>query len=297
MRLIGRLLLFFVMLVMGGLSLTVFGGITPRYVLAPATLILVLGMTLVLGWLSYDAKRLSDEFKKIFTCVKHENSDESRRLLMQLAVYSLISGIILATVQVLVQIWDRDSKLLMLGSSAVSLRLPLTSVLYSVLTAMGFWMSSCRSGAIGQHNSNSNHCPSLGQIGLFSCLLVLTAGVLALLLLGMTLDQKAQENPTFVEMSTIMQTRSIEPMQILHEEIEGLYQGRDMVWRPRITINRPNVTDTDLVGTDQETWFEKSKTISDAILSSTDLPLRWEPVSDVRPAVPYLTRPAVSQSP
>jgi len=300
MRLIGRSLLFFVMLVMGGLSLTAFGGVTPRYVLAPAILILVLGMTLVLGWLSYDAKRLADEFQKIFTTDKHETSDESRKLLMQLAAYSLISGIILATVQVLVQIWDWDSGLLTLGANAVSLRMPLTSVLYSVLTAMGFWMSSCRAAANDQHNSNNNQYPSLVHIGLFSCLLVLTAGVLSLLLLGMTLDQRSHEKVMVGESVYVRPDQPVEPMQLLHEEMEGLYQGKDMVWR---TVNIRKTSEPSSVVsavTDQNILIEKSRIISDAILSSTDLPLRWELGVDVNSAVlsqpgQGLTYPAVNQ--
>lgn len=316
MRLIGRSMLFVAMLVMGGLSLTAFGGVTPRYVLAPATLILVLGMTLVLGWLSYDAKRLAEEFQKIFTSGKHENSDESRKLLMQLAAYSLISGIILATVQVLVQIWDRDSELLVLGTSAVSLRMPLTSVLYSVLTAMGFWMTSCRTSVNDQPNSSNNHYPNLAQVGLFSCLLVLTAGVLALLLLGMSLDQKAQEQPSFTELDSVNEVPSVngvatdkpgQPVgslqvlhEVLHEEVEGLYQGKDMVWRPSNVRNKPDSSDTVSAGTDRNILIEKSKTISDVILSSTDLPLRWEQSGDVNSAVfsqpgQGLTYPAVNQ--
>ncbi|MBN2377487.1 MAG: hypothetical protein JXD22_13885 [Sedimentisphaerales bacterium] len=312
MRLIGRSMLFIALLIMGGLSLTAFGGVTPRYVLAPATLILVLGMTLVLGWLSYDAKRLAEEFKKIFTSGKHENSDESRKLLMQLAAYSLISGIILATVQVLVQIWDRDNELLMLGTSAVSLRMPLTSVLYSVLTAMGFWTTSCRAGVEDQPASNKKHYPNLAQVGLFSCLLVLTAGVLALLLLGMSLDQRAQAQPSFTEvdsvnkaafvneMATVKSGQPIEPLQVLHEEVEGLYQGKDMIWRPKSVRNKSDSSDTVSSGTGQKILIEKSKTLSDVILSSTDLPLRWELGGDVNSAVysppgQGLTYPAVNQ--
>lgn len=173
-----------------GLIIFASGGVRLHYMMAPMTLLMVLGLTAVLGLLTYDSERLGEELKRIFIRSSGGQRRSSRKVLAQLALYGLVSGIVLAIVQILVQM-GVDAK----GTgepimARISLREPFTSLLYGVLTAVGLWVLSAGDGPGVSEEKSRNRQINKRQMTIAFGMLLLTVGVLSSLIMGMSMDDK-----------------------------------------------------------------------------------------------------------
>jgi len=171
---------------LAGLFMAASRGPGLKYLLEPLTLILVLGLTVVLGVLTYDPQRLGAEFGKFFSRKTRTNT-ANKRMLAQLALYALVSGIILAVMHVLLHFkgWDMAQKSAAGASQLASVRMPFLSLLYGVLTALGLWVT-CSDAPESHEVDQPGKDP-----GIMSFLvLLLTVAVLAWLIAAMSLDQK-----------------------------------------------------------------------------------------------------------
>ena len=97
-----------------------------RYMPEPLILLLVLGLTLVLGLLTFEPKVLWAEFRNIFSRNKKTVTSQNKRILSQLALFSLISGIVWAIVLVLDRLGDNSAKI-QADQAMNSLRMPFKS--------------------------------------------------------------------------------------------------------------------------------------------------------------------------
>ena len=256
-------------LIVAGLLLSLSGGPSMKYMVAPGALLLVLGMTIGLGLFTYDRKRLFGAFKEMFSKNPPPRDTQNKRMLSQLALYALISGIVLALVQILLQSFRTSEGLDRIGSNPVALRAPLTALLYATLTALGLWL-------ITGHRLSSNNpdekeiITSQRQITMgASLLLFMTIGLVLLLVAGMTKDssrQNRERNPS-----------GQKPVEVVTNEVEGLYQGEDLFWRPRSMQETKGTLSPGEVALKVYNHHPgKNLTVSDAATSVDEMPLRWE---------------------
>jgi hypothetical protein len=258
-------------LIVAGLLLSLSGGPSMKYMLAPGALLLVLGMTTGLGLFTYDRKRFFGAFKEMFSKNRSRRDTQNKRMLSQLALYALISGLVLALVQILLQSFRTLEGLDRIGSNPVALRAPLTTLLYAVLTALGLWLIS------GQRVSNYDSgekdvIASQRQIMMgASLLLFMTIGLVVLLVAGMTRDdfrQNRDKSPP-----------GAKTLKAVSNEVEGLYQGEDLYWRPTSMQESKGALSLSPGARAIKTYNsypDKNLTVSDASSSADEMPLRWE---------------------
>lgn len=221
------------------------------------TLLLVLGLTGLLSVLTYEPKVLWNNLRRLYSRDKNRQTPSDKRMMSQCALYALISGVLLAIVQVLPVVNQVDK--------SEKVQLALWSLLYGVLAAVGFWIIS---GVDKPGKADAGQKSNLGenqQIILAFCVLLLTVGVLSLL---------------FVEISHVNKRLLPDESAGLASGIHtGLQLGEDLVWRPT-TFDKSEKTphhNTGVVGIDNRLVQAKntsSETVPQAI--PTDAPLRWE---------------------
>lgn len=174
------------------------------------TLVLVLGLTTLLAVLTYDPRAIWHSLVRFGSRGKERQDSQTKRMTSQIALYALVSGIILAIIQILS----------VSGSAGeMEKKLALWSLLYGVLVAVGLWVIS---GVDKPAMNISNQNPSRGdenQIILAFCVLLLTVGVLSLL---------------FVEIQKVGQNQALTQTGELSADLvnTGLQLGDDMIWRP-----------------------------------------------------------------
>ena len=177
--------------IVAGIVLSLLGGPSLKYMLAPGALLLVLSMTFGLGLFTYERKGYIRALKAIFSPHRSGGRDATyKRMLLQLALYALVSGIVLAILQILLQSFRAQGGLVRIGSNPMMLREPLTILLYAVLTALGLWVLAGEKASVAKENESVRiHRQTI--IGA-SLLLLMTTGVIILLIVGMTKDNFRQ---------------------------------------------------------------------------------------------------------
>ena len=168
------------------------------------TLFLVLGLTALLGFLTYDPVVMWHHFVRVGFKDKKGRDPFAKRMVAQLALYALISGIIIAILQILSVSGQ---------ASEMEKKLALWSLLYGVLTAVGLWVISGLDKP-GSSRTTEKITGDENQVILAFCVLLLTVGVLSLLFIEM---QKVGRPQILIE-ATKLNT--------------GLQLGDDMIWRP-----------------------------------------------------------------
>jgi len=255
--------------IVAGILLSLSGGPSMKYMVAPRALLLVLGTTIGLGLFTYDRKRFFRAFKEIFSKNHPACDTQNKRMLSQLALYALVSGMVLALVQILQQSFQTSEGLGRIGSNPVALRAPLTTLLYAVLAALGLWLIS------GQRKSSNvsdekDVIASQRQIMMGASLLLFMAiGVVALLVAGMTKDSSRQ--------NTYRNPPAQKPVEVVSNEVEGLYQGEDLFWRPKsMQESKGALSPGDVTLKVYNHPPGKNLMVSDALTSVDEMPLRWE---------------------
>ena len=255
--------------IVAGILLSLSGGPSMKYMVAPGALLLVLGMTIGLGLFTYDRKRFFGAFKEMFSENRPQRDTQNKRMLSQLALYALISGIILALVQILLQSFRTSEGLDRIGSNPVALRAPLTTLLYAVLAALGLWLISGR--RISSNVSDEKDViTSQRQVMMgASLLLFMTIGLVLLLVVGMTKDisrQNMDRNPP-----------AQKPVEVVNNEVEGLYQGEDLYWRPKsMQESKGALSPGDVALKVYNHPPDTNLMVSNASTSVDEMPLRWE---------------------
>ncbi len=278
-------------IIVGGILLSLSGGPSLKYMIAPGALLLVLGMTMGLGLFTYDRKRLFRAFQEMFLKSRAHRDPHNKRMLSQLALYALLSGIVLALVQILLESFRSAESVGRIGSNPLALRAPLTTLLYAVLTALGLWLIT------GHRVSNDDSdttdiIASQRHVMLGASLLwFMTIGLVSLLVIGMIKDSSRpnrEGNPT-----------DRKPATVVNNEVEGLYQGEDLYWRPTSMQESQSAHLTSPRGIATRENHRKSLMVSDASTTNAEeMPLRWElslenktPEKDV--ILPDSSRPAI----
>ncbi len=150
----------------------------------PLTLLLVIGLTLFLGAMTYAPGAIAAEMKKLLTHSKGGEGPD-RRLLAQLALYALVSGVVLAIVQIMLKLRAEPGG--QLGWEVT--RTALLSLLYGVLAGVGFWAASGLDrpdkSCADSPDFNRQRPATAVQTTLAFCVLLLIVGVLAVCLVGM----------------------------------------------------------------------------------------------------------------
>jgi len=188
-----------------------------RHVPELLALVLVPGLTTVLGLLTLDHKELRVEFRRVFSKSSISQGRSNNKMLAQLALYALVSGLILAIVQVLAcpgMAQPASGEL----KSISSVQMPFLSLLYGVLTGLGLWVVSGADKPSAGESPGSFSQMSRNQMMVAFCVLLLTTGVLSVLILGLNIADGTTSDTAFVELA--------------EEIVQPMRQGADMVWRP-----------------------------------------------------------------
>lgn len=156
----------------------------------PVTLVLVLGFTAVLGVLTYDPKELGRELSRVFTAPRGVREFD-RRVMAQLALYALAAGLVLCIVQILIQQFARGEAVDE-AFGAAALRMPLMSLLYGVLTAVGFWAVSGQDLPDSVKQNRAGGLSDKRQVVAAFCVMLLTAGVVSTFVLTMNLMSRGE---------------------------------------------------------------------------------------------------------
>ena len=166
-------------------AVSVLGGPRLGYMVDPMTMLSVVTLTAVLATLTYPAGQVARQMKLIFTR-RTPTLAPNRRMIGQLALFAMISGIILAIMHVLLTLKNAPADSAV--PCAISLRTPFVCLLYGVLLALGLWV-------VGQEQRQPNagpaDCYDQNQVILASCLLLLATGVVGYLLFGLVSDQRS----------------------------------------------------------------------------------------------------------
>ena len=185
-----RVSMFIGVIMLAGFVVSLSRGLTGWQMSEPLTLFLVLGFTALLGVLTYDPKQLGRELLRVFTSSEGSKPFD-RRITGQLALYALAAGLVLSIVQILIQQFATGEAVEGSFSSA-ALRMPLMSLLYGVLTAVGLWAVSGHDlpEAVTQR-ARLGAWERRQLLGAF-CVLMLTAGVLSTFILSMNLMARGE---------------------------------------------------------------------------------------------------------
>ena len=281
-----RLMVFLAALTVGGAILLWQGGPGYKFLIAPKTILLVMGFTALLGILTYQPKDLLRELKKIFVKTTSENERVHKPILIQLAMYALISGILLALVQILNHIGEVGSQ--SAEKSMLSLRAPLTSLLYAVLMGMGLLIvAGLEAIPSGSQDKRETTQAGIKHVFFGTCLLMVTVGILSVLLSGMILDER-KEGTSENANQDMVKTESPEGGES-SGQVHGLTLGEDMIWRANISQEQKSlVKDTPSASNTQFRNSESILVVSEEVNSTTEVPLRWELSLDSGKADPWL---------
>lgn len=158
-------------------AVAMIGSVSRFDMIAPMTLVNVLGLTLILALLVYTPSQLKSELAKAFS--GHKNHPIDRRMLNQLAVFSLAAGLLLAVSEVLMRL--RPLSGLPELSALTLMQAPFMSLLYAVLAAVGLWVVGH-----GHNAERRNEADDSRAVALTSGLLLLAVMVVGYLLIGMS---------------------------------------------------------------------------------------------------------------
>jgi len=257
------------MIIVGSILVTLNGGPSIKYMIAPGTLLLVLGMTVGLGFLTYDRNRFFGAFKKIFSRQQSGLDKQNKRMLSQLALYALVSGIVLAVMQILLQSFRTQEGFARIGSNPIALRAPLTTLLYAALTATGLWLFAFHRESI--YNADENDVITSQRQNMLGAglLLIMTMGLVLLLLAGMTKDSFQSE--------AAMAFSDGKRVDVVHNKVEGLYQDEDLFWRPSsMRETKETLFTGNRITKRSNPNLRKHLIVSDAVTGADEMPLRWE---------------------
>lgn len=230
-----RISVFLGVLALAGVVACVSGGSFAWQLSEPLTLLLVLGLTLVLGVLTYDPKQLGRELSRVFKSTRQIGPSDGR-VMAQLALYALAAGLVLCIVQMLLQQYATgDTAEQALGSGA--LRSPLMSLLYGVLTAVSFWAISGQDIPAFRARAGHLQRSDRKQVVAAFCVLLLTAGAVSTSILGIALTAKNNLNepavaaaPLTVPVAAVRAALAVRPAQPgprLHLDLERARRNRE----------------------------------------------------------------------
>ena len=251
-----------------------------------AVLPVVLGLTLLLGVLSYEPGRLFGQFKRLFKQNRSSQPPLDKRMIAQLALYALASGLVLSIIQVL----PTAGKV---GQSE-HIKTAMWSLLYGVLTAIVLWVVSGLDKPEEQDDQGKTVPSDKNQIILAFCVLLLMVGALSLLFIEMFIasDSKAPA----------LQRKTAQQTSIGYGDMR---LGEDMIYRPVSFMDRsgqkniPIAIDT-LVPVPVQAIPNRASSQNEH--APTEALLRWELSLDQRVeghSIPHqedLALPAVYQS-
>jgi hypothetical protein len=219
------------------------------------TLFLVLGLTGLLGVFTYDPRVMWHHCVRFGLKDKERRDGFSRRIVAQLALYALISGIIIAIVQILSVSGH---------AGEMEKKLALWSLLYGVFSAVGLWVIS----GVDKPSPGSGTGKTMGdenQVILAFCVLLLTVGVLALL---------------FMEFQKVVQPGFLtETSETVAQLNSGLPLGEDLVWRPATLVQEeslPNPLPERPLRVALGAGAKVQGDLSRIMAKPTEAPLRWE---------------------
>lgn len=230
-----RISVFLGVLALAGVVAGVSGGSFVWQLSEPLTLLLVLGLTLVLGVLTYDPKQLGRELSRVFKSTRQVGPCDGR-VMAQLALYALVAGLVLCIVQMLLQHYATgDSPEKALGSGA--LRTPLMSLLYGVLTAVSFWAISGQDIPAFRARAGRLQRSDRKQVVAAFCVLLLTAGAVSTSILGIVLTSKNDMTESAVAAAPLtipvtavraaVAAKPAEPGPRLHLDLERARRNRE----------------------------------------------------------------------
>jgi hypothetical protein len=254
-----RILLILGALVILGGGIAIENTVRLKYMLEPLIVVLVLDFVLLLGFLTYPPRKLRTVFSGLVSRNQSPQKDENRYILSRMALYALASGFILSVVQVLARI-DRFSQLPLNSESLSDLRIPLMTLLYGVLAAVGLWVVSGMDKVEGPTPSTEKN-----QVIAAFGIMLLTIGILSFLIIGINHVSGGGRDTVSVP----------------EEAIHGLRQGEDMVWRPvRLDKHQSLITEDPIFSVSQDRAESADKPpaapTSFASNAIAEPPLRWE---------------------
>jgi len=225
-----------------------------------AALPVVLGLTLLLGVLSYEPGRLLGQFKRLFKPSRSSQQPSDRRMMAQLALYALISGLVLAIIQVLPTTGKVDH--------SEHMKTAMWSLLYGVLTAVVLWVVSGLDKPDDQDEHGKTVPSDKNQVILAFCVLLLMVGVLSLLFIEMFVAGKPKD-PSLQHKTAQQATIGYGDMRL----------GEDMIYRPVSFMDRASQNKIPIIS---ETLVPvPAQTVPDSVSSQiehapTEALLRWE---------------------
>lgn len=253
-----------------GMLLSLSGGPSMKYMVSPGSLFLVLAMTIGLGLYTYSRKRLFGAFREIFSIMDSQPDPQNKRMLSQLALYALLSGIVLALVQILLQSFRTSEGFDRIGSDPLALRAPLTTLLYAVLMALGLWLITGHRVS-KEGSSETDGVPFYRQFSIgASLLLLMMIGLVSLLVVGMTKDSSQRNSD---------KSPNGDNSPKVADKIDGLYRGKDFYWRPMSMSNSeptPSPSCEERKTSNHNAYLDSRSMVSDAVPRTDDIPLRWE---------------------
>ena len=180
----------------------------------------VLGLTLLLGVLSYEPGRILGQFKRFFGPNRNSQQPLDRRMMAQFALYALISGLVLAIIQVL----PTAGKV----GNSVHLKTAMWSLLYGVLTAVVLWVLSGLDKPDDPQDHRTTGTSEKNQVILAFCVLLLMVGVLSLLFVELFVAGEPKD-PSLQGEIAQQATIGYGDMRL----------GKDMIYRPVSFMDHP----------------------------------------------------------
>lgn len=197
-------------------------------VTTPLLLLMIGGFVGILILLTYNFQQLRRQVRSVFSARPGGANPSIRNLLIQVALYCLVAGLVLAVTQLLIHADPRDPRVPVFEPQAV--RTAFLTLLYGITLAMVFWAVAWR-----QRSPDAGDAGRTGAAGrpamVVSCtLLVAMAALVSLILLGLT---RQNDRPVPSEASGRLAVPA-EPQPVsAPRELAGLYQGDDLIWRPK----------------------------------------------------------------
>ena len=151
--------------------------------LSPVVVLLATGL---LAFLTYDPAVLGRELRKLLSSRKEVRQTLHRGILAQLALYGLVSGILLSIMQVLA---SRT-----MAAEPVDLQMALWPLLYGVFLAIAFWIVGGLDAADNRSAQTSrSKSGEENQTILAFCVLLMTVGVLSMLFMEIYEDSSSND--------------------------------------------------------------------------------------------------------
>ena len=239
-----------------------------RHVPELLALLMVLGMTVGLGMLTFDAELFWGEIKNIFRRTGSEDRNYRKWMRAQLALYALVSGLVSAIVQVLMRM-GADSQAATAGQGLVSRQIPFLTLLYGVLTAVGLWVLAGLDKPTEEARQRNLSGQDRNQVIVAFAVLLLTVGVLSVLVMSVNIASSRSKT---------------DQMGMAREVVQHMHQGPDLVWRPLKSGVTNEPTESTLLPRPKPAPVEDQRGPEDSVMASSadvgglSMPplLRWE---------------------